>query len=361
MTRAGRSMTLILAFLWVLLPLSPGRAAEVSGLYEAEVAVADQSRDARAQAVRVALAGVLVKVSGNANVVLAPGVAELLNRANQFVRQFRYIQARPGDGEPEALRLWVSFDSLAVNEALSGAGQAVWGHARPSLMVWLAIDEPGTRLLLGANDEHAARGELETLSRQRAAPLVLPLLDLQDQTKLNFAEVWAGFRDNIVAASQRYGTEAVLVGRLLAGRDGFLRARWNLYQAERTWEWVSSGNLSGVLAGGVDGAVDVLAQLFARAGDTGVARLKLRVEQVADLAGYARALKYLRQLGPVEEAQPAQVLAGSVTFHVSLRGGAAGLAEAIGLGDKLVLAPLPRVAGVEPLPGEADLVYRLLQ
>ena len=70
-------------------------AVEVTGLYEAEVPVTSQSAAERVAAIHTALEEVLVKVSGNAEVLQRPELKSLLDQAEQWVQRYQYRAALP--------------------------------------------------------------------------------------------------------------------------------------------------------------------------------------------------------------------------------------------------------------------------
>ena len=68
---------------------------EVPGLYEAEVPVSGQSTAERIAASRTALAEVLIKASGNADVAQLPQIESLLSQAGHWVQSYQYRAAPP--------------------------------------------------------------------------------------------------------------------------------------------------------------------------------------------------------------------------------------------------------------------------
>jgi hypothetical protein len=256
-----------------------------------------------------------------------------------------------------------------VNQALAGVGLPVWGRARPATLVWLAVDDFGQRYLVGPQHEDI-QAILHRLSRQRGVPLVMPLLDLEDQFKLGFADVWANFEESVQRASSRYGTEAVLVGRLLRSSENFWHGRWTLYHGGQVNDWESDGDIEDTLAAGIDSGADTLATRFARFVDAGGVQLRVRINEVLSIADYARVADYLGSMEAVESVRAVYIDAESIIFNVALRGDRNSLEQAVALSDRTVLTPEPRAVAGTPSarPGDtsastaisADLSYRLL-
>mgnify|MGYP000470570934 CR=1 FL=1 len=126
---------------------APVWAVEVASLYTAQVPLDPEESNPRAAAYEMALADVLLRVSGS-ELANDPEMIELL-----FPEPASYIvQFRPGVEET----LWVSFDGEAIERVLRQAGQTVWGSDRPLTLVWLAVDwGQGEREIVAADDPDA--------------------------------------------------------------------------------------------------------------------------------------------------------------------------------------------------------------
>ena len=199
-------------------PAFGASAAEVQGLYDASVPVADQQQPARAQAMRAGLAQVLVRVTGYGGAPQDPVLADMLDDAPHYVQQYRYLTAPPAAtatapataaaapattaAAPPPLQLWMAFDPVGIDQALRARHQPVWGRARPLVLVWLAVDDGnGSRHLVSASDGSDESQALEDEAQLRGLPLRLPLWDLEDQSKVAVADVWGGFQETLLAAS----------------------------------------------------------------------------------------------------------------------------------------------------------------
>lgn len=345
-------------------------AAEVEGLYEAEIQVAGQGKAEQGEAIRAALAEVLMKVTGQRGVAALPALAPMFKRADQVAQQYRYRplpedmartipvvpSAVQSPGKPLAAKgqvLWASFDPATVSQALRQAGLPVWGRVRPAALIVLAMEEQGQRTVLLADSRPELQSILENRARRRGLPVLLPR-DAETEGGVRFADVWNNARDVLLKAAVREQTEAVLAGRLSL-RSGTWRVRWTLYQGGGeavNWESVASAPQD-VLEAGIDGAADVLAKRFAQVlSDTAATSVLMTVTNITTLDDYARTMNYLQSLAGVTEAGVVRVKAGSVTFRVLTRSSDTGLAQSIALGNIL------SVAGSDPAAPE--LRYNLL-
>ena len=166
------------------------------------------------------------------------------------------------------------------------------------------------------------------LADYRGLPLVLPLMDAQDRSVISFGEVWGGFDQALQTAGQRYGTDAVLLGRL--STDAEFRTRWTLYSGDQAYRW------TGGLEDGINGASDRFAQRYAVT--TGAAvegEVGLAVRGVGSLEDYGRVLAYLEDLTAVRSVQVRALRGDTVVFGLELIGSIENVDRAIRLGSLL--------------------------
>ncbi|GMR16381.1 MAG: DUF2066 domain-containing protein [Gammaproteobacteria bacterium] len=369
--------TVILLSITTILPISSINADIVRHLYEEEAPVEGQGREERAYVVREALKEVLVRISGRNE---ARALAEdeiLVPRPTRFIQQFRYrkfkanevIPANPVDGaKPYTQKLWLRFAEKAVVNLLRQQGLPVWGKTRPATLVWLVVDDQKQRVLIGNSTPHISRTYIEQEARKKGLPFRLPLLDLADQSKLQVTDVWGNFEDTILAASTRYQTEAVLVGRIYLSFAKTWNTRWSLYSAGQRYDWEvsNSESLRAAVKEGLSKTGAVLSARFAQVDaslDSG--RILLQIKNIPDLKTYNRAIKYLKSLSIVSNVQAHQVNTNDVIFSIDSRNGRLGVAQSIALGHVLVAddsQPVIRVKSTENIPKQfkADLIYKLV-
>jgi len=334
----NRLTVLAAALLWGL--WVPGASAvQVSGLYQTEVSVAGQDLEEQRRALRSALTQVLIKVSGQRGVTGNEGIGAALKDPARYVQQYRYRVVRDDtapSAEPGQV-LWAKFDRDAVNRLLRESGLSVWGRERPAVLIWLAVEEGSRRRLLGGDDGGQLVSALQSRAAERGLPLVLPLLDLEDQSRLRVTDVWGNFQDTVLAASGRYASDAVLVARAYRVLPGLWEAHWTLLEGDGAVAWTTQADVpGGLLEEGIDRAADTLAAHFARPLEADVpGRLQLMVTDVNTLQDYARASRYLASLDAVERVHTTRVAPGRVWFRLEAAAGREAVARAITLGRTL--------------------------
>ena len=325
-----------------LLLATGAHAVRVDNLFQIEVDAAGRDRVARDAALQQALSEVLVRVTGAVETVADPAARALLKKPGRFVEQYRF-RRQPGQaGQPAQLRLWVQFDGVSLAREIRHAGLPYWGRERPDVLVWLAVDDRGQRYLVSESSENAAAAALLQAAGRRGLPLTLPLMDLEDQRAVSFTDVWGGFVGSVRDASRRYRPQVILLGRLERSRHAAdWRAEWTLLADGDNRSWRSHADtLSAAVTQGIAGTGEMLAMQYAVVSADASLRA-LVVEDVRGLADYARVMRYLAALAPVENVQVKRVSAGEVEFDLQLSADAHSLRQVIALGKLLQAVDVP--------------------
>jgi hypothetical protein len=337
---------LLLGLLWIT-PLTPGKAAS-AGLFESEVVVSNQSPAERSKAFRAALAEVLVRVAGGNNVLASEPARQLLEDPAKLVQQYRYYTRY--DRQPPELVLWVRFDEAGIRGGLQQQGLSYWGKERPDTLVWLAVEDRGRRYVVAAGDDSDVRQQIEAAARQRGVPIVFPLMDLEDQARARFSDIWGGFFDNVLQASERYNPQAVLIGRLNRSVSGGWSSRWHLQVGGKPTSWTDSRNDLALLSQqGINDTADILASQFAVA-TGGSDRVMIEIDGVDSLADYARINAYLGALTSVADMQLIEVKGSSLQYSLQLNGSLQDLTRTVAIGSV-----------IEPVGGGMPGSFRIRQ
>lgn len=343
------SLSILCLLLALLTPLS-AMTATPPGLYQVEVPVADRSPASRQSALQQAMVVLAIRLSGDRTIAERSEVQSLVDAASRYVQQYQYVTqpAQDSAAAPE-LSLSVMFDGTAVAGALRAAGLPVWGHERPELLAWIAVDENGRRRLLAAGEESNLRHSVDQVARQRGLVLLLPLLDLEEQSRVRVSDVWGGFVEDLRDASARYGAQGILLGRIMRDGDGW-RGRWLLDYASLSTSWVTQGDtLDAALREGLEQLADRQATRMAVQGGSALAASQsIIVTGIDGLDSYARVSHYLRGLSVVKQVELIRVSGDQMELMLGLNGQLIHLNQAIRLGN--LLEPVAEV----PVP-----VYRL--
>jgi hypothetical protein len=337
-------------------------AVNVEDLYRVSVAVAGEDAVQRQSAVQEAFGKVLVKVTGSRQVVSRKSLRSDFDDPSRYVQQYRYRTLSAQTPESAANRLLeVAFDADELERLLQRRGLPLWGANRPGILVWLGLDEPGRKRRL-ANPEMdlAVHRALAETAADRGLPILLPLMDLEDQSQMQVADLWGDFETNIRAASRRYAPDLILVGRVSALDRGVWRGEWRLYHADRASAWSNQAESEGVLAvDALQRAADELAALYAPLRqERDLSTVRLQVTGIHSLEDYASMLEILSTQKSLERVVVVAVSADTVTYDLHGLGGAAALESGLRIGGRLE-PDLQVSRGTDPITTLVDLYYRL--
>jgi hypothetical protein len=301
-------------------------AVEVPTLFTAEVPFDRNAPDSRETAYELALAEVLLRVSGAQLSTDSAAIRELFPDPASYVMQFR-----PGGVDS----LWVSFDGQAIERTLRDAGQTVWGADRPLTLVWLAVDwGQGKREIIAADDPDDTQAQSRSIDRnkllrervldvaeRRGLPLVFPLLDTVDLQSIAFSDIWGGFDERVIDASQRYDANSILIGRIRPSSSR--RENWTYYFSgvERSWNGPPEAIIGQV--------ADLLAAEFAIGGDVPVEAVALSVSGITSVEAYGSLQSLLADVSLIESFVVTEVAGDRVSYSVEVRGGADRLSRAL--------------------------------
>ena len=330
----------------------------VQNLYSTEVPVTDTSPDVRQAAIRQAFGQVLVKASGHRDIKGKSGMKDLLKHAGNYVQQFRY-RTKPGaEGENEQRWLWVAFEKGMVQKALRKLGLSVWEQGRPQVLVWLAHELKGRRRLVDPEQDTGLLQALQEAAARRGLTLLVPLMDLQDQSALRVSDIWTADRQSIEKASSRYDAQVVLAARLKK-KGAQWSGRWTLFLAdtEKTFGSRATDKVSAATEG-LDKVIDWLASRYVPAVDSESAEdVTLRFLNVRSLQDYSLLMSLLESLDAVSGLAVEASSGDQLLVQAKVRGGRDILVQRLSL--ESVLTPLVSIPDDENAEPDLELTYRL--
>lgn len=158
-------------------------AAEPDDLYRGRTFVTGIKDETRIPAVPICLLEVLAKVSGDARLLGDPRAKEVAAKATLLATEYSYrdrlalrqIHDEQGTRD-RPYSLTVTFDQQRVDAALKSLGSRPWAGKRPSLALFLVVNNNGNTYVL-AGDSVFGRDQRESLaaaSWEIGMPVTLP-------------------------------------------------------------------------------------------------------------------------------------------------------------------------------------------
>lgn len=290
-------------------------------LYRVDQQVADQSEDTRRVAAKEALLIVVSRLTGLASIPRSDIVNSALNSPDRYYSKFDYVRGQSRDRSPQVLSIRFTFQAKSVLALVRQAGLPIWWTKRPQTVVWVVVDEPGQRRILGADDSSSLVQGLLTQAVLRGLPVALPLMDLDDSILVSVSDVWGKFTDALNVASERYGAAQYLIGRFSVQEilgERLYSGEWQLMQVQpgenssnvpnsnTPSAFVAAGvrglqaqNIEGVARAGVDMAATSLAEEYAIFG-LNPQNHEISVSGLDSLQSYSKLVAYLQEFEFVE-------------------------------------------------------------
>jgi len=346
--------------LLIVFLLSASELFAAPALYSAEVPVADSSPEARKASIGQAFQQVLIKASGHRDLKGRVEMEGLREHAEDYVQQFRYRdEIAETEGEPDKRWLWVAFEKTAVERALHKLGLSVWEQGRPEVLLWLAQESDGQRVLLNPEQDTMLVQALTSTAEQRGLPLLLPIMDLEDQAALRVSDIWVVYRESIERASARYGQQLILLGRLRRAGNQW-HAKWTMLLPDRQQEFSSvASSREETVSSGIHEAMDWLADQYVPGSDTSQQEsVILRFLGVDDFRDYSRLIQLFDTLDIVSEYAVQESSDDQLLVQAKVQGGLDILRQRLSLESEL--APVVSIPDDETTaPGKLELSYRL--
>lgn len=336
---------LLLAVFWA----GPGHAQSAS-LYTGEVPI-DPALSADQNALQ-ALDQVLTRLTGIseqsvvAELGLGPAVLRQLVSSEQRVR--RTLLGPDDQVLPDEVRLRIDFDPVGVDALLANAGLPRFGHPRPSVLLWVAVeDQDGVSLQGSAFLEQ----EISEHARRLGLDVIRPLADLLDLAEIDASDIRGGFLDSGEASARRYGAQVIAMLDLRRlEQDWLARWFWRLEMRDSGLQQESEA-LSTAVAIGLENILTALADRFAvRAGAETRGQRRVVVRGIEGEVQYAEVLRHLDALSAVEHVLVSAARGTEVEFLLQLR--APGLEDGLRIGG---------VLDIENQRADGSLELRLLR
>lgn len=208
--------------------------------YRAAVAVQSQSTTERSRAAKEGFMEVMLRISGSEAALINELVMSHATRALQYVEQYRYqpITDEALKEQGFALNAVMKFSPAIIEKVLTEAQLPFWSN-RPTTLVWLAVDDPVEgRILVNKQNASGVVASLEHAAYLRGLPLTYPLLDLDDRLAMPVDNIWEINEEAILAASERYNADVILVGRYSPTSKGEIWSIWHYFHdgASRSYD-----------------------------------------------------------------------------------------------------------------------------
>jgi len=199
--------TVLIAWVAALMAIAFPLAANT--VITSHVAVESYGVDNERKVLEEALLEAVVTLTGDETVRENKEIASLKKRLDEFLLEYRYEKSG------QAWALVAKFDQDTLSEAVDNEGLATQQINEEDVILWLVYQYPKrSPIIVNTGSPEKLRGTLMKNLRSKGLQPLLPIMDLDDQQKVDPADVLSGKDDGLVSASQRYGVPHYITGVL---------------------------------------------------------------------------------------------------------------------------------------------------
>jgi uncharacterized protein len=303
-------------------------------IYVAEVPVNSQSDQEREAAIRKGLEQVLIKVSGNPEILSSLNLKLSSNDLIMLVQEYGYFKP---DGTDQSM-VKISFDHEGINQLLKKARKPIWEAERASVLVWATFEAPGKPPeIIDSESTNPVRNLMNIMTRKRGISLIFPLMDLTDLNMVSVNDIETMALPTLQNASKHYNCDRILVLRVIQSATGYsAQAKFIPGHDELYWN-LQDPAISSVLNKIVTQMADSLAKRYSTVVSENVQTdVTLKVVGIMHQEDFLLVKNYLKHLAIVAEVDPIEINGEEVVLHLSLRGSKDGLIQSIAAESKLL-------------------------
>ena len=337
-------MKILMACLGMVLALSQAWARDLG---DVQVPVADRSAEARAGAFAEALDQVLIRLTGDRQVEGRSALASVRRDPSRWVQQFSY----EGIDSDAALALSVRFAIPVLMRQLEQAAVPVWTTVRPDTLFWLVVQRGAAGEIMSAASTDPAVQSLIQAARARGLPVALPLMDAEDQGRIQAADIRGHFDNVLQRAAARYAAPFSVAAVLYPGATP--RIRWRLMYQGRPEESgeINATTEAAALTALVDAVTARIASRYIVRPGTPVP-YRLKVSGVGSLDDWQGVTGHAGQLAGVSDLNVASLAGSELLLDLRFTGKADQLRALMSLSPRF----LPCAEIQRPLAEQADVV-----
>jgi hypothetical protein len=315
----------MIMFLW--LPVSLW--GQTSDLGSVRVMVEDRSQESRVAGLRQGVERVLVRLTGDPSTPRSAEVASLLRDPSRWAQQYAYETQESGE-----LILAMQFDVPALMTQLEAQRVAVWTLTRPQVVFWLVVQRSASGELLAMESTDPAALTLIAAARERGLPMALPLMDAEDQGRIQPADIRGQFDQVLMRAADRYQASFNVAAILYPGAKPQLR--WRLLENGRTEDsgQVDVDTEQEAIDRMMDQVTNVIASRY-RVVYGEPRAMSLTVDGVMSLADWRNLTTHVQGLAGVRDTRVRGVAGQRVTVNLTFAGEPEQLPLLLGLDPRL--------------------------
>lgn len=316
-------------------------AVEVRDLYLVKLPVSQQGRTVLWNASLKGFKEVLVRKSGSSEILRSPEVQRAYRKVTSYLQRFEYASQEDKAEFPYEIALY--FEPRLIDSLIQEAKMPLWGSNRPLTIIWLAVEENFERkVILESQEEESLYPELKENAVRRGLPVIMPLMDLEDELAVSISDIWGRFSSPIKQASLRYPSDVVMYGRINQIGDTW-QGKFGYVNQDQELAFDALGDSKEkVVANMMDTLADRLCDKYCVVQEIGQKNeLLINVTDLSNFKQFKAAENYLADLSSVNKVEVIKLSKYDVLFKLTLLGQINSTVEGIALSQKMIAVEPP--------------------
>jgi hypothetical protein len=312
-------------------------AVEVADLYLVKTPIAEQSKTALWKASLGGFKEVLIRKSGSRDILQSYEVQNAYSRVTSYLQRFKYSNQTDSSVE-ESYIIELHFEPRLIDSLIQESKMTVWGINRPVTILWLVVQDQNGRNIVRESIESSELEKLITANAtRRGVPVILPLMDLEDEMLVSMSDIWGRFPTTIREASKRYDADSVLYGRIRQDGAGWVGQFGYVDDSEQQIFEVVEDNKENIINSLTDRLADTLCAKYCIVEQEGKKQeVFLELSDVTSFKQFKLAESYLNGLSSIRRVELIAIDGQKANFKLTLLGQLESVIEGIGLNQKMV-------------------------
>ncbi len=223
-------------------------------LYSVSMLLKDNQLATEKAAKEKAFSEVLVRVSGQTDIIKNAAVTKIIPQAQSYINQIGF------SNEKGNKVLKVDFNEEKIRSLLSKIGAPYWPEPRPDVLFWLIEDKNLGKQIIWEQSNSPLIGQLKNKAKYRGLPILIPIGDFDDVVSVAVPDLWGGFAEQVASAGERYGARGFVIVRIHKNKT----MDWQFYPDENAFsaQDVQNGRALGSLDKNLTELVNVITNYY---------------------------------------------------------------------------------------------------
>lgn len=228
--------------------------------------------------------------------------------------------------------------------------------SKPVIVAWVLLQQKNHNEWLGGTSSSPILQQLDEIAAEKGFSIVLPMLDIEDMSKLPAAEKNISI-NRVLEASKRYQADGIVLIKLNQQLQQW-ETQWRFAYKQQNFAWqLRSKQVNTLLKEGMFKIAKQITQTDpvkeVPMPNAHTETLLFTVKEVSSISDYSRMTRFLQSLAVLKEFEVMSVKSDEIIYKLVLTGNRDALVKALAVNS--ALKPLKLAADEED-----TLVYRLI-